>query len=164
LRSRAFLAVVGLSLAFAFQQRSTAMRIGQEQEKTKEQFALAELRLYDAYLAQARASRLSQRAGQRLKTLDILGEAARLLPRLGKGSGDLLTLRNEVIAALAMMDLRQDRPLPNFIPEPFEKAGAFGIAFDANVERYAWLNQLHRERHHRRPGTVLLLCRCLGGC
>ncbi len=64
-------------------------------------------RLFDSYLAQAKASRWSGQPGQRLGSLKAIREAAALIPRLGLGDAERLTLRNEAIAALGLIDLEQ---------------------------------------------------------
>jgi serine/threonine protein kinase/WD40 repeat protein len=65
-----------------------------EQEKTN--------KLWDSYLAQARAGRFSGQAGQRFGGLDVLAKAAAIRPSL--------ELRNEAIACLALPDFRIVEP------------------------------------------------------
>lgn len=68
-------------------------------------------RLYDSYLGQARAGRWSARAGQHFETLNSLRQAAELLPSLKLGPREerrrRLILRNEAIAAMPLVDLRE---------------------------------------------------------
>jgi eukaryotic-like serine/threonine-protein kinase len=57
-----------------------------------------EQKLWQSYLAQARANRWSGRAGRRFESLGVLARAAEIKPSL--------ELRNEAIASLALADLR----------------------------------------------------------
>jgi serine/threonine protein kinase/WD40 repeat protein/tetratricopeptide (TPR) repeat protein len=93
----------------------------------------AERRLHDARLAQAQAGRWSGRAGRRFEGLQALAEAARLARALDLGPEARLTLRNEAIACLALVDLRLDRKWPGYPPG----TTLTGIAFDADLERFA---------------------------
>jgi serine/threonine protein kinase/WD40 repeat protein/tetratricopeptide (TPR) repeat protein len=80
-------------------------------------------RLWESYLAQARAERWSRRPGQRLKSLESIGRAAAIRPEPA--------LRDEAIAGLALLDLREIAAHQ----APFPSSAAFG--FDADLERYA---------------------------
>jgi serine/threonine protein kinase/WD40 repeat protein/tetratricopeptide (TPR) repeat protein len=93
----------------------------------------AKRRLFDARLAQARAARWSGRAGQRFDGLAALTEAARLAHELDLGPEEILKLRNEAIACMALVDLRLDQKWPAY------PAGSTltGIAFDRNMQHYA---------------------------
>jgi WD40 repeat protein len=99
---------------------------------------LAERRAYEAQLAQARAIRYSGRAGRQFEGLTALTDAARLLPALGlepqAEAAARLTLRNEAIACMTLADLRVDR---NFPASPPQSGYPIGVAFDADVLRYA---------------------------
>jgi WD40 repeat protein len=89
-------------------------------EETKEQ-------LWKALLAQARANRTSGQLGRSFKSLDALRRAAALRPSLD--------LRNEAIACMALPDLRLARQWDYGIPR------CYGLAFDADLERYAFSDQ-----------------------
>jgi WD40 repeat protein/Tfp pilus assembly protein PilF len=79
------------------------------------------------HLAQAKTYRQSGQQGQRFKCLDEVAKAVALSP-----SPELrLALRNEVLAAIALVDLREAQVLD--LPE----ASAMP-AFDPTFERYAW--------------------------
>jgi WD40 repeat protein/Tfp pilus assembly protein PilF/tRNA A-37 threonylcarbamoyl transferase component Bud32 len=82
---------------------------------------LANERLRDSYLAQARAERTGGEVGRRFTALDLLGKAAVLRPSL--------ELRNEAIACLALPDLRPIRPWP--------AEGEAWNGFDAALQRCA---------------------------
>jgi eukaryotic-like serine/threonine-protein kinase len=89
----------------------------QAEEQAKEQ-------LWNALLSQARANRWSSRAGRNFDSLDVLKRAAALRPSV--------ELRNEAIACMALPDLRLARTWDYRIPR------CYGLAFDAELERYAF--------------------------
>jgi WD40 repeat protein len=74
-----------------------ALRLKQEGERARNAEHQANEKLWAAHLAQAQAERLSGVAGRRAKSLQAISAAARLRPSL--------ELRNEAIAALALLDL-----------------------------------------------------------
>jgi serine/threonine protein kinase/WD40 repeat protein len=89
--------------------------------------------LFDSLLNQARARRWSGRVGQRFESLDAIRKAAALLPELKLGQESVLELRNEAIAAMALVDLRVDRTwkgLHTAVDSP-------GSVFTADGELYA---------------------------
>jgi tRNA A-37 threonylcarbamoyl transferase component Bud32 len=65
----------------------------------------AKVQLFGSLLAQARANRLSRRAGQRFRSLELLAQANDLRQQLDLPPERALDLRNGFIAALAMPDL-----------------------------------------------------------
>ena len=79
--------------------------------------------LWESYLAQARANRLSGRLGRRFDSLTALAKAAAIRPSP--------ELRDEAIAALALSDVRLIRRATNFFAEQIRPV------FDARLERYA---------------------------
>jgi len=80
-------------------------------------------KLHGSYLAQARASRRTGRAGQRFESLAALEKAARIRPTP--------ELRNEAIAVLALSDLAVEKTWH------VRTSSNAPIAFDAALERYA---------------------------
>jgi WD40 repeat protein len=80
-------------------------------------------KLWQSYLDQARAGRFSRQMGQRFDSLDALAKAARLRPDP--------QLRDEVIACLALADLRPGEPR-GIWPE-----GTINLVFDSAYRRYA---------------------------
>jgi serine/threonine protein kinase/WD40 repeat protein len=101
-----------LLLALAIGSPIAAFRINQQKKEATE-------KLWESYLAQARANRFSGRAGRRFDSLDVLTKAAAIRPSL--------ELRNEAVACMALNDLRlsndwwldQERPQTtdyNFTP------------------------------------------------
>ncbi len=85
-----------------------------------EETALRSLR--QSYLDQARLGRLNLSVGQRSRSLELLTEAARMMPGLD--------VRNETIACLARADWR---PVREWAGNPL----LCGVAFDGPLERYA---------------------------
>src|SRR6185503_4408446 len=78
-------------------------------------------KLRESYLAQARATRWSEREGRRFATLEVIRKAAAIRPGLD--------LRNEALAAMALVDLRPEREWPASDSESF-------MYFDPSLERY----------------------------
>ncbi len=106
-------------------------------------------KLWDSYLAQARAERWSGRAGRRFDSLDAIAKAAAIKPSE--------ELRHEAIASLALPDMRVARRW-KLNPAP---PGAVTISFDDRLERYATYDAsgtilVHRAADHaellRLPG------------
>jgi hypothetical protein len=136
------LVVIGGSLAAAVwlgRERDAAVHAEKDaraaQRLAEEARTLSERRLYDTYLLQAEASRSSGRPGQRLKALEAVAAAAKLLPKLGREKEKVLKLRNEAIAALSRADLRLDCQWPAYPPG----MEATEIGFDADGQQYALL-------------------------
>jgi serine/threonine protein kinase/WD40 repeat protein len=92
----------------------------------------AEHRLFDARLAQARASRMSRQVGRRFESWKAVAEAAGIARALELPSERLMELRDEATACLALADARGVREWEGFPP------GSSGApAFDADLELYA---------------------------
>jgi WD40 repeat protein len=110
--------------------RAVANQLAAEQakEETKEQ-------LWNSLLAHAQANRWSGRVGRNFDSLDVLKRAAALRPSL--------ELRNEAIACMALPDLRLTRQWHLGIPL------VYGLAFDADQERYAFSDE---------RGTISIRC------
>jgi len=83
----------------------------------------AKEKLWNSYLAQARANRLSGQPGRRIRSLEILQKAAAIHPSL--------ELRNEAIACLALSDMRIARDWQVSV-----EAGST-IQLDPSYQRYA---------------------------
>jgi len=100
-RRLALLTATSLVLLVAVAVVSTvaALRLSQSERQTTRQ-------LYDALLSQARAGHRSGQPGRRFDSLEVLRQAAALIPRLSLGDAEVLDLRNEAIACLALTDLR----------------------------------------------------------
>ena len=77
--------------------------------------------LREAYVAQAQANRVSGRPGRRFQSLEVLKKAAAIQPRLD--------LRNEAIAAMALVDIR-------LVREKRFKLGSEKASLDATIQHY----------------------------
>jgi serine/threonine protein kinase/WD40 repeat protein len=104
-----------------------------EHNRVAEAERAAMRRLFDARLAQAQANRQSGRIGRRLDSLRAISEAASVARDLHVGPEATLKLRNEAIAALALIDLRLDHQWEGY---PVGST-LTGTGFDAPMERYA---------------------------
>jgi serine/threonine protein kinase/WD40 repeat protein len=111
--------VVALSLNRAAERAQRAEHDAQEQ-------------LFDSLLVQARAGRSSLRPGQRAEGLKAITHAARLGQVLKPDSSEVLKLRDEATACLALPDLNMEAEWEGNRP------GTNGLGFDATFERYAW--------------------------
>jgi WD40 repeat protein/tetratricopeptide (TPR) repeat protein len=87
--------------------------------------------LWEALVAEARATRLSRRPGQRFKSLEILRRAIQLARGLDLPAAKLHELRNAALATLAVPDL--------YLTGPWKAwpADAYGCDFDENHAIYA---------------------------
>jgi WD40 repeat protein/predicted Ser/Thr protein kinase len=106
---------IGSTIAAARLRVSSSRALAAERDATE--------KLHGSYLAQARASRRTGRAGQRFEALAALEQAARIR--------STPELRNEAIAALALTDLRMEKTWP------VRKSSNAPIAFDSNLDLYA---------------------------
>ncbi|MFO0841548.1 MAG: protein kinase [Gemmataceae bacterium] len=91
--------------------------------------------LWEAYLASARASRLTTFPGRRFDGLDAVDKALALGTSLLKDESRLLALRNEAIAALTLADFGAGREGEGFPP------GTSGVALDPAFEHWAWAGE-----------------------
>jgi WD40 repeat protein/Flp pilus assembly protein TadD len=122
--SAALAAAAALLLTVAAVASWDAWRLRGEQDATRRQ-------LYGALVAQARASRRSRGIGQRFDSLATLEQATQLARQLHLSDDDFRELRSEVIACLALRDMRVAKEWDGW-PE-----GTSHIAFDDQLERYA---------------------------
>lgn len=90
-------AVVLVTIALAIAAAVGAVRAGRQAELAREANQRARDELWKAYLAQARAGRLSGEVGRKAKGLEAIAAAAAIRPSLA--------LRDEAIAHLALLDL-----------------------------------------------------------
>jgi serine/threonine protein kinase/WD40 repeat protein len=111
--------------------------LAEEQTATKKQLKLtekaekrAENRLFEALVAQARATRRSGQPGRRCDSLAALAEAMKLDPEKDLDDATLRTLRSEVMAASALPDLRHVKSFT------FEAPWLGSAAIDCASERY----------------------------
>jgi serine/threonine protein kinase/WD40 repeat protein/tetratricopeptide (TPR) repeat protein len=124
----------------------------------------ADERLFESYVAQARANRLSRRPGQRFETLAVLNRATRLAHRLKLPGRKFRDLRNAVIATLAMPDLHLAGPWNPFPADggsfDFDEALAIYARTDqrgnCSIRRVADNTQIHFLRGLGRPALAQL--------
>ena len=111
---------------------------------------LAEVRLWESYLAELRAGRGSHQIGQRSRSLATVDRANELLDKIGRTPERVLQLRNATIAALALPDLREERIVSS---DPTVSALGLSVAAD----RYAQTSGFEVTVHRLSDGE--LLCR-----
>jgi serine/threonine protein kinase/WD40 repeat protein len=87
------------------EQKERALTAARRAERARAQ------QLWRSHRDRARALRLGGQAGQRFEALKALGEAARVARPLEVGEQEILKLRNEAVACLALPDLRFERTL-----------------------------------------------------
>src|SRR5262249_1596485 len=100
-------------------------------EQTKAEKRQKMEQLWQTMVAQARANRLSRRAGQRIETLEILQQATDLARTLQLPDEKFHELRNTVIGTLSLPDMHLAGPRH---PWPDD---AHGIDFDEAHSLYA---------------------------
>jgi eukaryotic-like serine/threonine-protein kinase len=118
-------------------EQATLRELGRAQKAEEK----ATRELFDALVAQARATRLSRRMGQRFRTLEIVRRATGLARQLQLPEDRFLELRNEAIAAMALPDLRVDRE--------WQTPEESWPAFDEKLERYVCTDRLGTISVHR---------------
>jgi serine/threonine protein kinase/tetratricopeptide (TPR) repeat protein/WD40 repeat protein len=91
--------------AFAFHAEASARQAQQDRDKAREAEREGRRKLFEAYLAEAKANRLSRRTGQRFETLARVADAAALARDLDVPEERLAELRLVAVTALAMPDL-----------------------------------------------------------
>jgi WD40 repeat protein len=124
-------AFVALLLTVAVVASVGAWRLNIQLNLTREAKDDATKELYHSLVAQARASRLSRRPGQRFDSLKAIEQAAKIARELQLPEQDFLELRNEAIACLLLPDLQVEKEWDGW------PVGSSGLAFDAAFERYA---------------------------
>jgi serine/threonine protein kinase/WD40 repeat protein len=128
-------AVLLLLLTVAVASTVLTVRLGtalKQSEEDREQLQRAELdgksKLWEAYLAQAQASRMSRQPGQRFACLRAIQQALELPLPPGRSLDEL---RTEAIAALCLPDLEVVKEFDGW------PLGSDGFAIDYAFERYA---------------------------
>ncbi len=118
--------IIGFAVStWLFIQEKRALRVATRAESKAEQAQQqTTAQLYESYLAQARANRLSRRPGRRFGSIETIRKAVAIRPSS--------ELRDEAIAALALLDLRVAKQW-----ELSQTTKSEGILFDSKVERYA---------------------------
>jgi serine/threonine protein kinase/WD40 repeat protein len=116
------LAVGSAAMAWKFRDQRDQVRLAQTQTREN---------LLNALTAQARATRVSRRQGQRVDSLKALAQAAALARDLKLPPLELDRLRDEAVACLALPDLE---PSGRAIPRP---PSLRKFAFDSTMTRFA---------------------------
>jgi serine/threonine protein kinase/WD40 repeat protein len=122
--SAALAAATTLLLTVAAVASWDAWRLHSEQEATRRE-------LFHALVAEARGTRRSRGIGQRFDCLATVDKATQLARELHLPEEDFLELRNEVIACVALPDVRVAKELDGWP----EDSGA--LHFDGNLKRCA---------------------------
>jgi WD40 repeat protein len=129
---------VGASVAAFWLDERRIQAENSQQQAEKDQIRAVEaerdgqIKLAQSYLDEARARRFSRQMGQRFQSLAALEKAAKIVLQVDKPDDKMVRdLRNEVLAASALPDLRIDREWEGFPP------GNDVLIFDDTLERYA---------------------------
>ena len=127
------------SLRLSEQHQATIAQLGvtqiAEAEAVKQERD-ARHQLLNALVAQSEARRLSGRMGQKFENAASLEQAAELAGNLKLRAEELRALRREVIATMALTDLRIEHEWEGYSTS----TSTSGIAFDREVERYAMID------------------------
>jgi serine/threonine protein kinase/WD40 repeat protein/tetratricopeptide (TPR) repeat protein len=124
------LAVSTVLIAQEKDRKEQALQQANEQrQQAADNLDQSQRRLFRAKVNEARSNRRSRGLSQRFESLKTLEEATRLARELGLPEEAFLELRNEVIACLALPDLRVSRELP-------DRFAGSAYTFDGNVERH----------------------------
>jgi serine/threonine protein kinase/tetratricopeptide (TPR) repeat protein/WD40 repeat protein len=114
-----------VSLIFGLRAESSARQAGEERDKARDAEREGRRKLFEAYLAEAKAKRYSRRTGQRFDTLARVADAAALARELDVPAERLAELRQVAVTALAMADLA-----PRYLGEVPENAGIDDLSDD----------------------------------
>jgi len=85
----------------------------QAEQSERQAHEAAQVRLWDAYLAEIAARTASRQLGQRFAALETVDRARALLPAIGSTDERILQLRNAAIRSLALPDLRRVQVVRN---------------------------------------------------
>jgi len=125
LRTNTLVAVVlGVVLALSLAAVLSGARASRNQQRAEQAEAASTERLWNSYLAQASALRITAMAGRRAKAIEVISNAATIHPAI--------ELRTEAVATLALTDLERDGPLTTLPP------GMDSTEMDASLERFAY--------------------------
>jgi serine/threonine protein kinase len=124
------LAIGSTLAAWTFRDQRDQIRrdLGQIQDAEKR----GQIRLFDSLAAQASARRHSRQVGQRFESLEALTQAAAIARALKLPAERLDSLRDEVIACMALPDMK---PTGRVITQP---PNVVESAFDSTMSRYAF--------------------------
>lgn len=114
--------VLGLAVAAVI----AGMRAAKSFQRAEKAEAASRERLWNSYVAQSRAMRLTPQAGRRVAVMNVISNATAIHRNPA--------LRSEAIATLALADIESDSPL---LPIP---RGADQVEIDTALEHYAYGN------------------------
>jgi serine/threonine protein kinase/WD40 repeat protein len=123
-------AVISTIASLQLQWQLRQVEIAEQKEKDANRLALA--KLWDSYLSQARANRMTGRPGQRFATLRAIQEAMKLPLPEGRSLDEL---RTEATAALCLPDLEVEREWNLGV------TGLTAFAIADSFERYAYADK-----------------------
>jgi serine/threonine protein kinase/WD40 repeat protein/Tfp pilus assembly protein PilF len=144
--------VTAVSTGAALLLKKELQRADQAKQAENEARKEALVKLWDSYLAQARAGRMSRQPGQRFGSLRAIREALQLPLPEGRSLDEL---RTEAIAALCLPDLEVDREWK------LDLAGLTAFTIADTFERYAFADR-HGNVSVRRLDDHAELCRLPG--
>ena len=119
-----------VALVFAVRAEASANQAREDRDKAIRAERDGKRKLFDSLVSEAKASRLSGRAGQRFATLGSIRKAAALARELKMPSATFDELRDLAISALALPDIHLMKELD--WPE-----GSRGPAFDSTLTHFA---------------------------
>jgi eukaryotic-like serine/threonine-protein kinase len=121
---------IGSTMA-AWKFHRDGLRIQNAERATRENLFDSRKNLYDSLVAQAQAQRFSRRVGQRFESLRALEQAVAIARDLELPPREFDRLRDEVIACLALPDLKKTGLVMRRRPEVLK------ATFDSTLTRYA---------------------------
>jgi serine/threonine protein kinase/WD40 repeat protein len=125
-------AVVFLLSLVAVISTAASIKLGSRLQQVHDANQEAQAKLWDSYLSQARANRMTGRPGQRFATLRAIQEAMKLPLPDGRSLDEL---RTEAIAALCLPDLEVEREWKLHV------MGQSGLTIADTFERYAYADK-----------------------
>jgi serine/threonine protein kinase/WD40 repeat protein len=131
-RNPGWAAAAGLLLVVVVAISLLALNLNVSLGRTQQAERQATDRLFEALVTRVQGSRGSGQPGQRFANLDSLRQAAEIARAQNRPAADLLRLRNEAIACLALPDLQLEAEWEGNPP------GTNGLGFDASFQHYAW--------------------------
>jgi serine/threonine protein kinase/WD40 repeat protein len=130
-RNPGWAAALGLLLLVAVGASLVAFALNASLGRTRNAEHQATDRLFDALVTRAQVGRGSGQPGQRFANLESLRQALEIARAQNRPEADLLQLRNQAVACLALPDLQVETEWEGNVP------GTNGLCFDVAFERYA---------------------------
>jgi WD40 repeat protein len=136
--------IAGVSLAYSARLSGELKRSQTLQQAQRTANESAQQRLWDSYLSEASALNRSHSMGQRFDALKLVDKATALLDTVGRSPQRELRLRNAVLAAVALPDMRKTRTIGVRQPTGVGcslslEAGLFTVATaEGRIAGYRW--------------------------